>query len=147
MTGCGTRSASLRVHRNLFWQLSRDGNSQGILEGGRRHGLERKCWMDNIKQWTSLPVPELLAMASCRMINGREYLQNRLSCPPDEPIGQGTELRWTAPRYLAGPEQSTKGVNRARQTSHVACTEQGTQQQRPESPTVTLTWHACKRKL
>ena len=28
-TGCGARSASLWVHRNLFWQLSRDGNLHG----------------------------------------------------------------------------------------------------------------------
>ena len=28
------------------------------LEGGRRHGRQRKCWMDNIKEWTSLPMPE-----------------------------------------------------------------------------------------
>ena len=27
---------------------------------------QRKCWMDNIKEWTSLPVLELLAWASCR---------------------------------------------------------------------------------
>ena len=29
MTECGARSASLWVHRNLFWQLSRDGNFHG----------------------------------------------------------------------------------------------------------------------
>ena len=34
---------------------------------------------------------ELLTMAPCR----REYLLNRLSCPADDPIGQGTELDWT----------------------------------------------------
>ena len=28
-TGCGIRSTSLWVHRNLFWQLSRDGNLHG----------------------------------------------------------------------------------------------------------------------
>ena len=38
---------------------------QDILEGGRRRGRQRK-WMDNIKEWTSLPMPELLIMASCR---------------------------------------------------------------------------------
>ena len=36
------------------------------LEGWRRQGQKRKCWMDNIKEWTSLPMPELLARASCR---------------------------------------------------------------------------------
>ena len=29
MTGCGTRSISLWVHRNFFWQLSRDTNLHG----------------------------------------------------------------------------------------------------------------------
>ena len=33
---------------------------------GRRRGPQRKCWMDNIKEWTSLPMLELLNMASCR---------------------------------------------------------------------------------
>ena len=39
---------------------------QGTLEGGRRLGRQRKCWKDNIKEWTSLPMPELLTRASCR---------------------------------------------------------------------------------
>ena len=39
---------------------------QGTLEGGRRYGRQRKCWMDNIKEWTSLPMPELLTGAYCR---------------------------------------------------------------------------------
>ena len=39
---------------------------QDTFEGGRRRGRQRKCWMDNIKEWTSLPVPELLTRASCR---------------------------------------------------------------------------------
>ena len=39
---------------------------QGTLEGGRRRGRQRKCWMDNIKEWTSLPIPELLTRTSYR---------------------------------------------------------------------------------
>ena len=39
---------------------------QGTLEGGRRRGRQRKCWMDNIKEWSSLPMPELLTQASRR---------------------------------------------------------------------------------
>ena len=39
---------------------------QGTLEVGRRRGRQRKCWMDNIKEWTSLPMSELLTMTSCR---------------------------------------------------------------------------------
>ena len=30
---------------------------QGTLEGGRHRGRRRKHWMDNIKEWTSLPMP------------------------------------------------------------------------------------------
>ena len=39
---------------------------QGTLEGERRCGQQRKCWMDNVKERTSLPMPELLERASCR---------------------------------------------------------------------------------
>ena len=110
------RSASLRVHRNLFLHLSRDGNLhgsgmshattaspkpilQGTLEVWRRRGRLRKCWTDNIKERTCLPVPELLTRASCRKDNNnkKRSLLNRPSCHqkplhPDDPIGQGTEL-------------------------------------------------------
>ena len=37
---------------------------QGTLQDGRRPGRLRKCWLYNIKKWTSLPIPELLRMAS-----------------------------------------------------------------------------------
>ena len=33
---------------------------EGTLEGGQRHGRQKKCWMDNIKEWTSLLTPEVL---------------------------------------------------------------------------------------
>ena len=39
---------------------------QGTLEGGRCCGRQRKCWMDNVKEWTFLPMPELLSRAACR---------------------------------------------------------------------------------
>ena len=68
MTGCGARSTFLLVYRNLFWQLSSDKNLhvtrydslsktilRGTFEGGRRRGRQRKCWMEDIKEWTSLP--------------------------------------------------------------------------------------------
>ena len=66
---------------------------QGSLEGEQRHGRQKKCWMVNIKEWTSLPLPELLTKTSCRKKkNGRASLLNRSSCPPGDPVGQGTEL-------------------------------------------------------
>ena len=65
MTWCRARSTSLWVHRNLFWQLSRDGI---LLGSGRSHTTtaspkpsfsspgrwatpwsQRKCWMDKTK--------------------------------------------------------------------------------------------------
>ena len=39
---------------------------QGTLEGGRRCGRQRKCWVENIKERTSLPMPELPTRTSCR---------------------------------------------------------------------------------
>ena len=39
---------------------------QGTLEGRRHRGRQRKSWMDKIKEWTSLPMPELLKRASCK---------------------------------------------------------------------------------
>ena len=39
---------------------------QGTLAGGRHCGRQRKCWMDNIREWPCLPMPELLTRASCR---------------------------------------------------------------------------------
>ena len=38
---------------------------RGILEDGRCRGQRRKRWMDNVKEWTSLSMPELLTRASC----------------------------------------------------------------------------------
>ena len=61
--------------------------SQGTLEGRRRRGLQRKCWMDNVKEWTFLPMPELLTRTSCRVLNCP-------SCSSDDLIGQGT-YNWT----------------------------------------------------
>ena len=36
---------------------------QDTLKGGQQHGWQRKCQMDIVKEWTSLPMPELLTMA------------------------------------------------------------------------------------
>ena len=59
---------------------------QGTLEGGRRRGRQRKRWMDNIKEWTYLPMAELLDRVSCRK-GWKGYLLNRPSCPTDHPFG------------------------------------------------------------
>ena len=54
---------------------------QGTLVGGRRRGRQRKCWVDSIKEWTSLPVPELLTRASCRKDWERISAESSLMVP------------------------------------------------------------------
>ena len=54
---------------------------QDTLEGGRRRGRQRKCWMGNIKEWTSLPMPELLTRASCRKDWKRISAESSLMSP------------------------------------------------------------------
>jgi exonuclease III len=39
---------------------------QGTVQGGRRRGRQRKCWFDNIKEWTNLQMSELLTVAQNR---------------------------------------------------------------------------------
>ena len=39
---------------------------QGILKGGRRRGRQRQCGMDNVKEWASLSVTEIITVASHR---------------------------------------------------------------------------------
>ena len=46
------------------WVLfSTDGSQLALWQC---HGRQRKCWMDNIKEWTYLPMPKLLTRTSCR---------------------------------------------------------------------------------
>ena len=37
---------------------------QDTAQGGRRRGRLRKCWMDSVEKWTSLPTSEMPTMAS-----------------------------------------------------------------------------------
>ena len=71
---CGSTgtSSGIRPETKLAWfgHITRhDSLSKTILqdtfEGGRRRGRQRKCWMDNIKEWASLPMAELLTRAPC----------------------------------------------------------------------------------
>ena len=47
--------------------------------------------MDNTKEWTSLPMPELLTWDSCRKDWKRIFAESCLMFP-DDSIGHGTEL-------------------------------------------------------
>ena len=52
----------------------------------------RKKGMDSVEEWTSLPKLELFTLASHRKERGKGSQLNHPSHPPDNPIGQGTEL-------------------------------------------------------
>ena len=54
---------------------------QGTLEDGWHHCRQRKCWVDNIKECTSLPMPELLTRASCRKDWERISAESTLMSP------------------------------------------------------------------
>ena len=54
---------------------------QGTLEGEKRFGRQRKCWIDNVKQLTSLPMPEVLMMASCKKDWKRISVESSLVYP------------------------------------------------------------------
>ena len=73
---------------------------KSTLEGGRGGRCpvrQRKCWIDNIKEWTSLPMPKLLTRASAKK-TGRGSLLNCPSCPPYDPISPG--LDWTELMFM-----------------------------------------------
>ena len=58
-------------------------------------GQQRKNWMDNVKEWTSLPMPELLTMASCQK-DWKSISANLsfMSSTPNDLISQWIELNW-----------------------------------------------------
>ena len=54
---------------------------QGTLEVGGSCGQQRKCWMDNIKGWTSLSMLKLLTRATCRKLWKRISAESSLMSP------------------------------------------------------------------
>ena len=108
MTGCGARSTPLWVHRNLFWQLSRDRNLPG---SGMSHTMIaspklsfRAAWrVGNAMvcrknaEWTTSNSGHPCLFQNCSQgppaeKTGRGFLLNHPSCSPDDPSGEGTEL-------------------------------------------------------
>ena len=63
---------------------------QGTIEGGRRRGRQRKCWLDNIKEWTRLDSPTLLRKAEDRD-GWRRLAESSSVMSPLRPSGQETE--------------------------------------------------------
>ena len=54
---------------------------QGTMESGQCQSWQRKRWMDKIKEWTLLPMPELLMRASCRKDWKRISAESSLMSP------------------------------------------------------------------
>ena len=109
MTGCGARSTSLWVLRNLFWRLSRDRNLPGLsmlhaTTASLKPSVRASCRVDDAlvsrenAGWTPKsghPYPR----QNCSQWppaekTGRGSLLNNSLCLSDDQIGQGTELNW-----------------------------------------------------
>ena len=73
---------------------------QGTLEGGRRRGEQRQCWMDTIKEWTSLPMSELLTRASWRKKLEKDPCWIVPHVPPTSQSFKG--LKWSDGYLFAG---------------------------------------------
>ena len=89
---CGSTVLATVKKRKLAWfgHVTRHDSLsktilQGTLKGGRRHGRQRKCWMGNIKNWTSLSKPELFTRASCRKGRKRISAESSLMPAPSPP--------------------------------------------------------------
>ena len=116
-TWCGARSTFLWVHRNLFWQLSRDRNLHG---SGMSHATKASPKLSLRAPWrvgNTVASGENAGWTSksayscpCQSCSqgppaekaGRGSLLNHLSCPPNDPFGQGTNLNWIEPLSVIG---------------------------------------------
>ena len=98
----GARSTSLWVHRNLFWQLSRDGNVHGLvmlhaMTASPKPSFKVPWRMDNTvvgrgtTGWTASKAGHISPCSQWPPAEktGRGSLLNHFSCPPDHPISQG----------------------------------------------------------
>ena len=104
-----TRSTFLWVHRNLLWQLSRDrylhGSSMSNATTASPKSSFRAPWRvgDAVvgtgnAGWTMSSSGHPCPYQNCSQgppadKAARGCLQNRLSCLPDDPIGQGPQLK------------------------------------------------------
>lgn len=48
--------------------------------------------MDNIKDWVSLPMPQMLSMASCTKDWERINAESSVMLSPSDPVGQGVGI-------------------------------------------------------
>ena len=68
----------------------------GTLGGGWCHGRQRKCWLDNVKEWTSLPMLELLTMAS----HGEDWKRISAQLSSVSPQQPSLSRDWTALNWM-----------------------------------------------
>ncbi|XP_071488121.1 uncharacterized protein [Diadema antillarum] len=61
---------------------------QGTVEGGRCRGQQRKSWLDNAKEWTALPLADLLIAAQDRA-GWKRSTAYYSSCLPNDHRGRG----------------------------------------------------------
>ena len=101
-----SRSASMLVHRNLFWQLSRDGHfwSHSMTACPKPSFMAPWSWRvdDTVISrrnagWTTSRSGHLCPCQNCSRWppaekTGRGSLLNCPLFPPDDPFGQGMEL-------------------------------------------------------
>ena len=68
LVGPQERLLAMVKRRKLAWfgHVTRHDSLSKTILHGTFEGGQRKCWTDNIEEWTSLPMPEVLTRASCR---------------------------------------------------------------------------------
>ena len=54
---------------------------QGTVEGGRKRGRQRKSWLDNVTEWTELPLQDTLTQAAERPRWRRTSVSSALKSP------------------------------------------------------------------
>ena len=90
-TGCGARLTSLWVHRNFFWQLSRDGNLHG---SGMLHATTASPKPSFRAPWRV--VDAMLGRGNAEWMTSKSGhswpCQNRSQWPPAEKTGRGSLL-------------------------------------------------------
>ena len=101
---CGPTGTSSVKRQILAWfgHVMRQGNLSktnlhGNLASEQYCGQQGKCWMGNVKDWTSPAQARTAQNGLAEKKNGRRFLLNCPSCPPSDPIGQRTELNRTDP--------------------------------------------------
>ena len=54
---------------------------QGTVEGARRRGRQRKSWTDNLKEWTEMPMQQIVSQAADRPAWRRTSTSSALRSP------------------------------------------------------------------